>query len=730
MRARIVDAGFLVALLLVASAPLWPVYETPRVFAVVGGGLVVGGGTAVLGARLRWPGSVVALATAALLALVGVPLAVPTGTVAVVFPTLEGIRSFGAAAVFGWKDMLSVALPLGDFGALLVPTLLIVSLAAAVGMSVVLRASRPAWALVAPLSVLVFGLAFGGKQPLVPAVIGGVFVVLALLWAARGIGVVRRGRGHLARTVAAGVLIAVTVAAGAGITTALPDPSRAVARDAVVPPFEPHNEVSPLVAYRNSVLSPGSSEIMLRVTGLAKGERLRLAVLDDFDGRVFAVGAHPDAAVAGVYERVPLRVNQDSAAPGRSARITVEVDGYRGTWLPTAGALTSVALPSADASDFFYNREAGAGALTRGVERGLRYSMETVIPELADDKRLAKARPAPAGGEEEVPSALIEAVTMHAGDGTPGQRLVALATWLRAGFVSDGGDGEPFSRSGHSTDRLTQLVEADPLVGDAEQYAPAFALMARQLGFPSRVVVGYAPTGERVTGSDLTAWVEVRTADGEWLAVDPNPTSRDTPEDKRETADIVAVPETVLPPPPPTQQDAVSSAGSDGDDRKPEPDLPEWQRILNTALGVAAVTAPLLATLFAPLWAPALVRGVIRWRRRRSDRQGRVLTGAWLEVRDRVAALGQPIPAAATRREVATISGNDLAGLADRADRVVFDGYRPTRAEVNEYWANVRSARVLMFRALGFRARVMVLLSWRGILGVGHSDVRASKGKR
>lgn len=65
------------------------------------------------------------------------------------------------------------------------------------------------------------------------------------------------------------------------------------------------------------------------------------------------------------------------------------------------------------------------------------------------------------------------------------------------------------------------------MVGDSEQYASAMALMARDLGLPSRVVLGFLPKNEdgeitdartektsgngtkiEFTGNDVTAWVE------------------------------------------------------------------------------------------------------------------------------------------------------------------------------------------------------------------------------
>ena len=90
------------------------------------------------------------------------------------------------------------------------------------------------------------------------------------------------------------------------------------------------------------------------------------------------------------------------------------------------------------------------------------------------------------------------------------------------GYISHGvGDDEPASRSGHSADRITELLTDQRMIGDAEQYAVTAALMARQLGFPARVVFGFAPEGAggvaRVTGDSVTAWIEVDTAENGWV---------------------------------------------------------------------------------------------------------------------------------------------------------------------------------------------------------------------
>src|SRR5690554_7995776 len=96
---------------------------------------------------------------------------------------------------------------------------------------------------------------------------------------------------------------------------------------------------------------------------------------------------------------------------------------------------------------------------------------------------------------------------------------------LRAeGYISHGvGEAEPSSRSGHAADRITELLTGQRMIGDAEQYAVAAALMAGELGFPSRVVFGFAPESANavgvttITGDNVSAWIEVHTSRHGWV---------------------------------------------------------------------------------------------------------------------------------------------------------------------------------------------------------------------
>ena len=56
------------------------------------------------------------------------------------------------------------------------------------------------------------------------------------------------------------------------------------------------------------------------------------------------------------------------------------------------------------------------------------------------------------------------------------------------------------------------------MVGNDEQYAALMALLANEVGVPRPRGAGGAvvPEGGVVTGKDVSAWVELRAADGSW----------------------------------------------------------------------------------------------------------------------------------------------------------------------------------------------------------------------
>ncbi len=88
----------------------------------------------------RWKSFVVILVGFAVLLLAGVPLAVPDQAIAGFLPSLDGIQELLAGVALGWKQLLTIALPVGDYQALLVPAFVLVLTSTIVALTVALRA--------------------------------------------------------------------------------------------------------------------------------------------------------------------------------------------------------------------------------------------------------------------------------------------------------------------------------------------------------------------------------------------------------------------------------------------------------------------------------------------------------------------------------------------------------------------------------------------------------------
>jgi hypothetical protein len=298
-------------------------------------------------------------------------------------------------------------------------------------------------------------------------------------------------------------------------------------------------------------------EVLMDVTGLPPGAGIRLATLDTYDGVVFSVGSAAITSESGSFTRVPATFDQ-SRVDGERVSISVTIAGYTGVWLPTIGKFEQVSFAGSRASRlrdaFYYNDVTGSAAVIGGLTTGDSYTLTAVLPTQPSAGDLAGLEPGSAAvpTPQNVPDDLVERLDEWVrGIDEPGARLVAMLDGLaRDGYVSHGiGSDEPPSRSGHAADRISQLLTDPRMIGDAEQYAVTAALMAQDLGFPARVVLGFMPDGSQVRGGDVSAWIEVNTAQYGWVTIDPNPDVREIPEELPEDSQQVARPQTIVPPP-------------------------------------------------------------------------------------------------------------------------------------------------------------------------------------
>ncbi|WP_209560638.1 transglutaminase-like domain-containing protein [Frigoribacterium sp. PvP032] len=762
-------SGLHVVSLLAAAAVFWPVYQSAEFVVLALVTVAAGSVIAVAGAVLRLSSSWVMLLTVAAYLLLGVPLAVPSQALWGVVPTLGGLGQLVGGTALAWKQLVTITLPVGSYESLLVPVFVLLLLASVVGLTTALRSRRAELAALGPVVVWLVGIVLGPAQAFLPVVSGLTISVVSVAWVvwwrlrrrrlavdalggsvsgsgSTGGAARAHGHGSVAGRAVAGTVVTLVVAgvAAAGAAAVLPPSAeRTVARTVVAQPFDPRDVVSPLTRFRVYEQDPTVDEALFEVQGLAPGRLLRLATLDTYDGVAYTVGSDQVTSESGSFDRVPSDFDQ-SAVPGRQTTIAVTVDGYRGVWLPTVGKFESIDFGGATATDrrdsFFYNDTSGTAAVVGGLEAGDSYRLEAVLPDQPAEGALERLTPGSARvpTPRAVPDELTNAV-QEAAEGVqgPGARLQAALDMLAEdGYISHGvGPDEPVSLSGHGSARIAQLFTDPVMVGDAEQYATAAALMADELGFPSRVVMGFVPDADEladatgpvpVRGGDVTAWIEVDTAQAGWVALDPVPVERPIPEDVVQDPSQVSRPESVVQPPP--QEPQVRDDQTPPQSEQEDPDTsPAWLAVLLVVARVAGWTALVAGLVAAPFLAVVALKVRRRRARRRAPDAASRITGGWREFEDAVVDHGIETPRSGTRSEVAqAVGGARPAVLARVADRAVFAPTPPPVEDADRVWAAVAEMRRSLDADLTRWQRARAAVSLRSLRGY-HGGTRPER---
>jgi hypothetical protein len=769
MRARalavIVNTLVLWIAIALAAVVLWPIYQSPSIIVLVAVTTVVASAIAILGAVFRWSSTVVLFVTFGAFLLLGVPLAVPQEALFGVLPSLEGVRQLIAGVALGWKQLLTITLPVGNYQALLVPPFVLVLVLVVSSLSLAIRSRFGDLAVLAPVIIFVVGIVFGPESSAWPIEITLALAFTCLLWlmwrrwyarrraieqftedAAAAAGTdapVARPSEHRivsVRTVLSGMLI-LAIAGGAAAAAAIylpPDGRRTVLRSSVEQPFDPRDYVSPLAGFRSYLLDGAVSEALFTIDGLPDGGRVRIATLDSYDGVVYAVGSDAVDSASGSFTRVPFRFDQSNLT-GAQVELEVSIDGYRGVWMPTVGQLETVDFTGDRTTtlrdSFYYNDNGGTAAIVGGLREGDGYRLDAIVPAQPSAAALAQAEP----GAASVPAlgllpAELEPVLATYTDGIDGSgnKLVAMLRGLATnGYISHGiSDDEPASRSGHSADRVTQLLTDQRMIGDAEQYAVTAALMARQLGFPARVVFGFAPEdgATTITGGDVSAWIEVDTEQFGWVTLDPTPEVRPIPDELPEDPTVVSRPQPVIPPQvtDPVERPAVTPLDSTQDDPQ---GLDAWLVVLFAVLRIGSIVLGAILIVLAPF----LLIVVAKWRRRRLRRTASTplarIRGGWQEYADAVVDHGYEPPPLATRREIAaTVGGGKPAVLAAVADRAVFAPTDPLAEDADKVWRAVNDLNAKLDADRTRWERVKARISLRSFGGYSFSKLFKRQG--
>ena len=691
--AALVDAAALLVLGVLALLGFRHTYTGWSYLLVGGLGLIIGLVISHVLRALRQPVIVVAAAVMVGFLIFGNLLVLPGHSP--VAPST--VHTLAVSAVFGWKQLLTTLPPVAAGDPLIVVPFILGLLCGSAGyllaqaLPTPVRSAGPraltqatAPTLV-PIAVLAAAIAFGTDTPGAELPDGVAFAVLCLCWIA-----IRRhrtrplavsGSRRVGRFATAAGLLALAALGAVLLGPALPgahSAGRTVLRDQVVPPFDINEYPSPLVGFRKYTKAANVlyDQTLFTVRGLPKGATVRIASLDDYDGSVWGA---TNGGPGNQFQRVGASI---SSGPGAVAVHVTIASAYASqpdlsAWLPEAGTVAGLDLDgTAAGSTLRFNRGASDGILTGRLRTGDSYTIETV---LSSPTLPADAQPYSEPSLTEDAQSLLGAhiATWTAGATGLTAQLKAVGDHLRnVGAYSDGGVHETQYLPGHSMGRLSTFVNGPQPVGDDEQYAAVYALVANDLGIPARVVFGARPEPDgSVRGQDIHAWVEVHVADGSWVPIPeslfmPDPSKKPDEQPPQQTQNVNAA---VVPPP-----NAIHRPASSTDDETNETVHPPHRPGQPSLLArIWAVVAPIAVWAGPPLLVVVLLAGGVlawKWRRRRRRRTtgsaANRYAGGWRELVDLARDAGLAVPAGRTRQQQADL----LLATGDTALRSVVPG--------------------------------------------------------
>ena len=633
--------------------------------------------------------------------------AIPSGD------TLSALRD---GTVDGWARILTTSVPADPRPELVFVAALLTWAGTALACGILLRTTRPMLALLpaAAATTAAWLLAVPGTGSAVAPglALGACGVALAILTGSASS--TRRlntdeARAKLVRSGVFGVVVFVVAAV---VWTHLPlaDEESFDPRDDRAPPVEVLDAINPLAQLAGWATRPKQT---MFETDTREPTEWRLAVFEDFDGRTWSAPSEMQPSGAHL---------PPSPTPGeRGDEVTADVHlgALGGVWLPTPGRADRLS-----GIDVYVDPATGVVASRTGAVSG-DYRV-TAAREGADfDSGTALAT---ATLPASVPPELLAAPGIETNEAgkdladkarevtlsaqTPMYRALKLEEYIRNSGVFD-----PKGPSGHSYVVLRNIVMvADPGRGTSEQFATAFAVMARAVGIPTRVVVGFRDGGGRgvhpVHSGDAYAWPEILLDGYGWVPMAPTPPDRNNPPPKEEQQKAKEDQD---------KKDQIIDLGP-----RPAADPPqlppESGSGTNVLLAVATAVAALLVVGLLLVLLTVVLRRRRRGRRRRSPDPAQRIEGAWLETCDTLRTVGLPRRPSMTATDYAHEAsrvdavGEPMHGLADLTNRARYGVVAPPPDQADLAWTHADAVAKAVTRATPFIRRLRAAIDPRPLL--------------
>ncbi|HEY4019642.1 MAG TPA: transglutaminaseTgpA domain-containing protein [Pseudonocardiaceae bacterium] len=605
-------------------------------------------------------------------------------------PTAATVRALVAGATDSWQLTLQSTWPARPTADLLLFVPLIVLFTAVLGLEL----SRwPAVAVLPSVAALVLSQTFTALSATAAmvAVLGYAAVVAGLFVTSRP-----------ARAATALLLVPTIVLGGvAAIVVVAVDQGRQPAftlqhndwATAALPPT-----ISPLAEVAARLENPTAP--VFSYTSNAPVDRWRLAVLTGFDGVSWTA--------TNEYRRLGAQVAAPPSVtvPTTAASAVVTVPAGAGPWLPSQSMPASVAgvTPLIDTTSGMLLLPGRAGP----VRYDLAWQEPQIDPATLTDAAIDST--VPAGDLGVIPPGVAELARTATNGLRPSfQAALALERYLRENYQTATGGDLP---TGSSWPQLRDFLLGSKR-GTSEQFAAAYVVLARIMGVPARIAVGYRGSPNSgthvVRNADVLAWPEVAVAGVGWVPLDPTGTVSSADAAASGLSQATAKARADLPPPKQLRDPPVPPTGlARPCDCGPGHDFPVWQ-----------VLGGILALIVLLVGGIPVAKAIRTARRLRRRGTGAVLA-AWWEARDLLRAYGCVVTEGMTVRDLACLATEapvtqGLLSLANQVDVALWSGFGAHEGTVAAAWAAVRDIR----RDLAARpvaTRVRALFDPRGLL--------------
>jgi transglutaminase-like putative cysteine protease len=499
--------------------------------------------------------------------------------------------------------------------------------------------------------------------------------------------------------------------------------------------------IDPILTLQQNLKARSLATVLTYTTTQAVPPPLRMVTVDQFNGTTWRTSDRPDPSL-GLSSSLPTAAGLSSVISATTQRMQVKVGTLSEGYLPVPYPATKVSVKG----NWVYAQNSldivGRGSSTRGLSYTVTY--------LDVEPTVSQLRTAPPPSQQilddytQLPDVLPSSIARTARQVTAKattdyDKAAALQEWFRTG----GGftyDTHVVTKS--NVDPVSSFLASKR--GYCVQFSSAMAVMARSLGIPARIGIGFLPGNRQSDGSrsvslnDAHAWPELYFAGTGWVRFEPTPSVRSgaapsytEPALLTPSGDVPSASATA-----PSPHDAVNKGlnGLSGTA------LARNSGSSSTAGGFTSrvpikgwvlIVLALVAALATPV---AAVLSRRRRRRRARDAIARAET-AWAELLERVADLGIVLPTGATPRQIqqqlvaAASLGTDareaLARLVQTLERVRY-APRPRAADgpddavdpsedVRQVLAAVRST---TDRSHRLRARVLPRSGTEVLLGL------------